>query len=132
MSVFNILMKETITINRPTAGEGELSPEGKWIPSTTLTPIPMLGSIQPYTSTDITDGREVLPFKDGYDSAAARTVFTDQLTQTVSRKLQHEPDEIEFEGDTWVCWRVYNYLNSPLESLRHCESVFVKRDALRT
>lgn len=128
--MFVTLMKEDIVINRPTSGEGYVDEEGNWVTSATITQIPMKGNIQPYTSTDISDGREVIPFRDGFDSQSARNIFTNQLVLSVDRNQQREPDELEFEGETWVCWRVYNNLNSPLTSLRHCESVWVKRIAL--
>lgn len=132
MSAFNTLMKEDIIVKRPTAGEGYIDSEGNWVTSVTITDVPMKGNIQPYTSTDISDGKDTIPFRDGFDSSAARNIFTDQLVYGVSRQDQREPDEIEFEGYTWLCWRVYSNLNNPLVRLRHCESVWVRRDALST
>lgn len=131
MSLYNTLFQEVIIVNRPTSGEGYVDNKGNWVTASTITTVQMKGNIQPYTSTDIADGRESIPYRDGYDSSAARTVFTDQLVRPVNREKQIEPDELDFEGDTWVCWRVYNNLNSPLLNMRHCESVWVKRDALR-
>lgn len=130
MSIFETLMQEDIFVQRPTAGEGRIDEEGNWITSPVVTEIVMKGAIQPYTSTDISDGRDTIPFRSGYDSSAARNIFTDQLVIGSDRNSQAEPDYIDFEGDQWVCWRVYNNLNSPLINLRHCESVWVKRAAL--
>lgn len=129
MSIFNTLMKEIIVINRPTA-KGGVDSEGNWVTSATTDSISMRGNIQPYTSTDISKGDESLPSRSGFDSTSAIFVFTDQVVYEVSRDSQREPDEIEWQGSTYVCWRVFNYMNAPLENLRHCQSVFVKRDNL--
>ena len=127
---FSVLLKEVVTIKRPTSGEGYVDEEGNWITAVTTTDIDMAGSIQPYDSTVLADGMDTLPFKDGFNSHSTRTVYTDQLVYPVDPSSQREPDEMEFDGDVWVCYRVYNYLNCPLPKLRHCESVWIKREAI--
>lgn len=128
--LYEILFKEDITIQRPTSGEGVLDAEGNWVTATTVTPVVMKGAVQPYTSTDIVDGRDTLPQKFGFDSQHARTVFTNALVRNVDRRTDTEPDELTVDNEVFVCWRVYNNLNSPLVDMRHCESVWLRRDVL--
>ena len=123
-------MQEDVFVKRPAPAEGYVDEEGNWVTSAEVAEIIMKGSIQPYTSTDISDGRDTIPMRSGFDSSAARIIFTDQLVRGVDRKKQQEPDYIDYEDDEWICWRVYNNLNSPLIELRHCESVWVRRSAL--
>lgn len=130
MSVFNILNKETFTVNRRTAGEGRLDGRGNWIPSSTTTSITMTGSIQPYKQSDIKNGNISVPLPSGFDSEYARTVYTNQEVFVVNRQRQIEPDEIVIDGEVFFCFRVYNYLNGPLVDLRHCKAIFVRRDKL--
>ncbi len=129
---FSILFQENIEINRPTENQGYVNETGDWVTASTVTVIPMKGSIQPYRSSDISKGEESLPFRDGYDYSSARTVFTDQSVFPVSRKKNREPDYILIDGEEFVCWDVFTHMNSPLVDLRHCESIFVERSALRS
>lgn len=129
MSTFNTLFKQPLVIQRYEAGGGSLDSDGNWQPAT-KTNINMIGNILPYRETDIIDGDRADPQKFGFDNQDIRRVFTDQLTKTVSRETQQEADEIVVNGDVYVCFRIYNYLDVPLVTLRHCESIFVKRDRL--
>lgn len=129
MSTFQTLFKQPLVIQRYEEGGGYLDDQGNWQPANKVD-IPMTGNILPYRETDIIDGNRAEPQKYGFDSQDIRRVFTDQLTKTVKRETQQEADEIIVDGDVYVCFRIYNYLNVPLVSLRHCESIFVKRDRL--
>ena len=128
--LYKILFSDDITIQRPTSGEGTLDSEGNWVTATTVTPVTMKGAIQPYTSTDIVDGNDTLPQKFGFDSQHARTVFSKELVRNVDRRTGTEPDELTVDGEVYMCWRVYNNLNSPLVDMRHCESIWLRRDIL--
>lgn len=126
---FSILFQQSFEVYRPNGG-GKVSPTGDWIPATSATPILMKGNIEPYTSTDISKGHEAIPFRDGYDSSSAKKVFTDQLVYGVSRKSNREPDYMIIDGLEYVCWSVFDNMNTPLTTLRHCECIFVERDGL--
>jgi len=128
---FSTLFQKDLTIKRPTAGEGYPDEHGNWVTSVTVTDVPMKGEIEPYKNTDVAKGEETLPFRDGYDQSSARTVFTNQLVYPVSRKHNREPDWLVIDGEEFVCWYVFNYMDSAIERLRHCESVFVERSALK-
>lgn len=128
--LYKILFSDDITIQRPTSGEGTLDSEGNWVTATTVTSVTMKGAIQPYTSTDIVDGNDTLPQKFGFDSQHARTVFSKELVRNVDRRTGTEPDELTVDGEVYMCWRVYNNLNSPLVDMRHCESIWLRRDIL--
>lgn len=128
---FATLFQEDLTIKRPTAGEGYPDEHGKWVTAVTVTDVPMKGYIEPYKNTDVSKGEETLPFRDGYDQSSARTVFTSELVYAVSRKHNREPDCLIIDGEEYVCWYVFNNMNSAIERLRHCECVFVERSALR-
>jgi hypothetical protein len=126
-SIFDTLFQDEISIRRPTAGQGEVSEFGEWVTSTSINTITMKGNVQPYINTDVSKGQASIPTKDGFNDSQARTVFTDQLTRPVDSYSDQEPDETTIDGEVYVCWRVINNLNSPLEHLRHCESVFLRR-----
>lgn len=125
------LFKSAIVIKRPTANQGYLNEEGEWITATTITDVNCEGSILPYTTSDNeSDGKEPIPFKSGFQDTDAKQVFVNTRVYTVDSKQKREPDEIIIDGDAYVCWRVYDYMDVPILNLRHCDCVFVKRSAL--
>lgn len=128
MMLFNILFQQNITINRPSGG-GTPNEYGEW-EQTNTTPVVMRGSVQPYMSSDLNKGEESIPLREGYDSGSVITVFTDQLTYSYDRQTQRAGDKLEHKGHSYICWRVYNNLDTPLTGMAHCESVFVREDML--
>lgn len=126
--LFNILFQQSITIDRPTSG-GSPNEYGEWV-STNTTPVIMKGSVQPYMSSDLNKGEESIPLREGYDSGSVITVFTDQLTYSYDRQSQRAADKFTYKGQSYVCWRVYDNLDTPLTDMAHCESVFVREDML--
>ena len=127
---FSTLFQENLEIFRPSQDQGYPDEFGNWVTAVDIQTIPMKGSIQPYRSTDFSKGEESLPSRDGFDKTQARTVYTDQLVRPVDRKTNREPDSIVIDGVDFVCWDVFNHLNAPMVSLRHCQSVFVEKALL--
>lgn len=127
---FSTLFKKDLIIKRPAAGEGYPDSTGKWVTAVTVTDVPMLGEIEPYRNTDVAKGQMTLPFRDGYDQSSAITVFTSEVVYPVSRKHNREPDYIEYNGEEYVCWYVFNNMDTAITRLRHCESIFVEKSAL--
>lgn len=126
---FQTLFRDNITIKRATPEGGYLDSNFNWVPAPT-TDVFMKGNIMAYKATDVVDGNVTKLMSYGFESQDIKRVLTDAEVLVANRKTQQEPDKIDIEGTSFVCWRVYDYLDQPLTTLRHCDCVFVREDKL--
>lgn len=97
------LQTDTLTVTRHLKGAFD-TVTGAWAPGTAST-LQIIACVQPATGMQrVVGGRDMRSDEQGQHTSDIRAVYTEALMHT--RDITHEPDQIAFEGGTWIVTRV--------------------------